>query len=122
MCLLRRNGNWVCCDDGCGGACCSILTVAFAAAVVAALAAATAVAVASFAGAGGAASVSDTDADTNAAFAIANAAIVAIDPGERQLPVRSQPSVLRRQWLVLPVLYFTPVGLHVQGQVQDTTS
>ena len=62
----------------------------------------------------------DADADTDATLAIATAAIA---PGAREVPVRRQPPVLRRQWLVLSVLYITPLGLSsVQGYVRGTTS
>ena len=62
----------------------------------------------------------DADADTDATLAIATAAVA---PGAREVPVRRQPPVLRRQWLVLSVLYITPLGLSsVQGYVRGTTS
>ena len=62
----------------------------------------------------------DADADTDATLAIATAAIA---PGAREVPVRRQPPVLRRQWLVLSVFYITPLGLSsVQGYVRGTTS
>ena len=58
--------------------------------------------------------------DTDATLAIATAAIA---PGAREVPVRRQPPVLRRQWLVLSVFYITPLGLSsVQGYVRGTTS
>ena len=57
------------------------------------------------------------------AVAIASVAGAAIAPGAREVPVRRQPPVLRRQWLVLPVLYITPLGLSsVQGYVRGRAS
>ena len=71
-------------------------------------------------GSGVAVAVADANADTDATLAIATAAIA---PGAREVPVRRQPPVLRRQWLVLSVLYITPLGLSsVQGYVRGTTS
>ena len=67
-------------------------------------------AAASVAGAGGAAAIATA------------ATIVVAAPGDRKVPVRRQPSVLPRQWLVLPVLHFAPVGLLVRGRVRDPTT
>ena len=56
------------------------------------------------------------------AAAIATAAAIVAAPGDGKVPVRRQPSVLPRQWLVLPVLHFAPVGLLVRGRVRDPTT